>query len=140
MATSYSVFPVSEASVVQWLKDRAIELPGDWEQSRYPTPAEIRLTLDRMPNYQVDYFITKQDWQATISEVKDPEGSIWALLIVLAYAGDENVPHKFYFERGAASVMRDILGNLTAMCGSSLLINNSDLSDTTVIVGPVPNN
>ena len=135
MATSYSVVPTSEAGVVEWLSERGIELPGNWNQSRYPSPAEIRVAMDRMANYQVEYFITQQEWQATISQVEDPKGPIWALLIVLGYAGDESVPHNFCFERGAANVMRDVLDKLAAVCGPLLLVNNSDLTDTKVLTG-----
>lgn len=135
MGTSYTVVPASEAGVAVWLNKRGIDLPGNWAKSRYPSPAEIRSAVDSMANYRIEYFITQHDWQATISQAEDPNGPTWALLVVLGYTGDETMPHQFYFERGAANVMRDVIIKLAAECGPLLLINNSDLSDTILLTG-----
>ncbi|MCI0558325.1 MAG: hypothetical protein MN733_07505 [Nitrososphaera sp.] len=135
MATSYTVVTTSESGVAKWLEGVGLMLPSGSERSRYPTPEEIRSVLQKMSNYRVDYFITDRDWHATISEAAEPETSSWAFLVALDYSGNQTVPHKFYFERGSSSVMKEVLNQLAKVCGPLVLINNSDISDAVVATG-----
>lgn len=129
MANSYTVVTFADQEVNAWLQGLGVSLPNNWNQSRYPTPNEIRSTLDRMMQYRVDYYITRQDWQATIAEKATPD---MALLVVIPFSGDEASPQRFYFERGSVNVMVDVMNQLSSVCGPLALISSSDATDVVV--------
>lgn len=132
MANFYMVMTLSDEANVTWLKSLGHAETADWGRSRYPTPGEIRLVLNRTRKYHVDYNVSGPDWYAKIAELPQLDTGSWALLVVQSFSGDENKPHEFYFERGWRNVMEDIVNLLYEVCGPLALVSSADATDVVI--------
>lgn len=131
MATSYTVLSITNEAL-DWLKKKGVAYSASSQSSRYPSLNEIRNVLDDLKDCTTAYTISTQTWQAVISDDKDR----WTSLVVLDYhgkEGEDDISHKFYFEKGWPNLMERILKELSRICGPFVLMSNADLEPTLII-------
>jgi hypothetical protein len=132
MSIRYTVFPVaSHPDLVEWLKKYNIDLPPLPDNNRYPSPQEIKTTLDNLAGYQVTYDIGLQHWRVHVVSDKSPKRK-WAKLHVADFQGDEQSPHHFWFDQGDPGVNLLILKHLCRICGP--LIMSADANAVPILV------
>ena len=132
MGIRYTVFPVaSHPDLVEWLKKYNIEIPPLPDDNRYPSPQEIKTTLEELAGYQVTYDIDPQHWRAHVVSNESPKRK-WAKLHIADFQGDEQSPHDFWFDQGDPGVNLLILKHLSRMCGP--LIMSADANAVPILV------
>jgi hypothetical protein len=132
MSIRYGVLPVaSHPDLVDWLAKYNIDVPPLPKNNRYPSPQEIKETLDTLTGYQVTYDIDSQHWRAHVVSDKSPKRK-WAKLHVVDFQGDEQSPHDFWFDQGDPGVNLLILKHLSAACGP--LILSADANAVPILV------
>ena len=72
MSILYVIFhPGEPDDLPEWLEATfGITCPSG--QSRFPTPNEVRATLDALEGYTIDYFEGTVNCSATVSDARDP--------------------------------------------------------------------
>jgi hypothetical protein len=121
MSIRYAVLPVaSHPDLVGWLKQYNIDVPSLPDDNRYPSPQEIKTTLDELAGYQITYDIDSQHWCANIVSDESPKRK-WAKLCIADFNGDEQSPHDFWFDQGDPGVNLLILKRLSTICGPLIL-------------------
>ena len=122
----YHVVTLSECmqdpSTLAWLAQSGIFLPGEIPPGRYPSPGEIKSTLDGFPGIRVAYRISTSAWQATVTSRKDVS---WASLVVQDFDGDPDEPRLFYFEGGWDEMITLVTSRLAKICGPLVLLHDS---------------
>ncbi len=132
MGIRYTVLPVaSHPDLVGWLEKYNINVPPLPGNNRYPSPEEIKTTLDNLEGYQVTYDIDSQHWRAHVVSDKSPKRK-WAKLHVADFQGDEQSPHDFWFDQGDPGVNLLILKLLSATCGP--LIMSADANAVPILI------
>jgi hypothetical protein len=126
MSIRYSVLPVaSHPDMVAWLEKYNIDVPSFSENNRYPSPQEIKTTLDDLVDYQVTYDIDAEHWRAHVVSEKSPKRK-WAKLHVVDFQGDEQSPHDFWFDQGDPSTNVTVAQS-DGRCFKSVKIETSKL-------------
>jgi len=104
------------------LASKGYRLQPVLDPARYPTIREIRAVLDALEHTSVTYNIGEFRWSA---DVLMDEGDVVlsdAHLMVVGYKGDEDVPLRFFFEKGVPSLNIRILHRISGICGPLLLL------------------
>ena len=91
------------------------------QASRYPSPNELRTVLDALENCTVHYSVSTNSWVADVAVIDEITPSDSHVMVV-GYRGDENAPHKFFFEKGATDLNLHILYRITKICGPLVLV------------------
>ncbi len=124
MGTSYSPIPMS--IVMQsdqgptLLEARGLTPSAELGDGRFPTPAEIRRTLDEMSDCQWSESLSSRDLEITVAKQDE---SAFAHIWVEDYAlsRKDNEPRQFSFYRGHIELVVEIIKRLSHFCGPFLL-------------------
>jgi hypothetical protein len=124
MSVLYSILPLDE-QVVAWMGEHEVTPPAGWSPGRYPTPAEVRQTLETLEGYRVDYRVTPRSWSAVIEDTAGNSDGRWATIDSIGYAGSDDNPLHIYFSRGWREVIVRITERLTSVCGPLIIVPDS---------------
>ena len=130
MGVHYSPIPLDEFlgsdEATAWLEDYGLRLPESPLPSRYPTASEIRMVIEALADYDVEYSRGDDTWVALVSDRRDPQNGLWASIYVFGDAAEENVPQSFYFERGDPELVARVTERLARYCGPFVLLTNGE--------------
>lgn len=113
---------MQDPATLAWLSHLDLPLPGTAPPGRYPSPEEIRASLESIPGLKIYYFISKNAWEAGVVSRKD---ITWANLAVKKYNGDPDLPHHFCFTAGWDEIITMVASHLITKCGPLVLLPDS---------------
>ena len=113
---------MQDPATLAWLSHLDLPLPGTAPPGRYPSPEEIRASLESIPGLKIYYSISKNAWEAGIVSRKD---ITWANLAVKDYNGDPDLPHHFCFTAGWDEIISMVASHLIRKCGPLILLPDS---------------
>lgn len=96
-------------------------------QSRFPTPNEVRATLDALEGYTVKYDEGTEDWLATVSDARDPTYGPWTS-VRMGKGGDHpqaDTPQPLSFKSGSTELIVHICERLSHRCGPLIIYPDS---------------
>jgi hypothetical protein len=110
---------MQDPASMAWLISMDVPLPGAIPPGAYPTPEEIKRTLDSITGIHVDYLEGQSCWQAAAIHREDVS---WAILAVQDYSGNPAEPHHFGFVAGWDEMILLITSHLVRVCGPLVLL------------------
>jgi hypothetical protein len=113
---------MQDPATLAWLSHLDLPLPGTAPPGRYPTPEEIKASLDSISGLQIFYSVSENAWEASIISRKD---ITWANLAVKDYDGDSAYPHHFCFTAGWDEIILIVASHLVRKCGPLVLLPDS---------------
>ncbi len=113
---------MQDPATVAWLVQSGLTLPSAIPPGRYPTPEEIRTTIDAIPGIVVDYVISNSAWEATVRSRKDVS---WAILALIDYHGQVDAPHHFCFKAGWDEMIELVTVKMARQFGPFVLLPDS---------------
>jgi hypothetical protein len=122
MGVAYNVISAGEVGRHPWaaecLRHYDIVPAASPENSRNPSPQDLRAVLDELPGHAAEYFVGTGNWQASVEAAGG-----WrlfrseTLISVVDFRGDETMPHVFYFDKGDPKLNILIVERLSRLCG-----------------------
>ena len=125
MGVTYFVFPIDQ-EFFDWLKSMDIEIPDNWETSRYPTPNEVFEIIKSFKNMKIDYNQEMSDLKITMRDPKNLHSLDHLMFRIRDFTGEDQalkVPHKIEFHGGAKEIFVDVLEKLSKYCGPLVLVD-----------------
>jgi hypothetical protein len=113
---------MQDPATLAWLSHLDLPLPDTAPPGRYPTPEEIKTSLESISGLQISYSVSENAWEASIISRKD---ITWASLAVKDYDGDPANPHHFCFTAGWDEIILIVASHLVRKCGSLVLLPDS---------------
>lgn len=113
---------MQDPATLAWLAHLDLPLPGTAPPGRYPTPEEIKASLESIPGLKIFYSISINAWEAGIVSRKD---ITWANLAVKDFDGDPDNTHHFCFTAGWDEIITIVASHLVKKCGPLVLLPDS---------------
>lgn len=113
---------MQDPATLAWLAHLDLPLPGTAPPGRYPTPEEIKASLESIPGLKIFYSISINAWEAGIVTRKD---ITWANLAVKDFDGDPDNTHHFCFTAGWDEIITIVASHLVKKCGPLVLLPDS---------------
>lgn len=120
------IFHLGEVDEIpEWLATFGIACPPG--QSRFPTPHEVRATLDALEDCTIDYFEGTEDCAATVTNTTSPDQWPWTSVRTGKAAGDAaaDTPQPLSFKSGSTELIVQICERLTHLCGPLIIYPDS---------------
>jgi hypothetical protein len=100
---------------------------------------ELRTVLDGLSGYTTDYLVSAGNWQASVEATTGfPLLRSKTLVSVVAFQGDEAMPHIFYFEKGDPKLNILIVERLSRLCGPLFIFPDTGAQPLLVTPGVDP--
>jgi hypothetical protein len=143
MGTDYYLIPTSIVGQYPWVLDALNLYSMGWlntsEVGRNPSPVELRAVLDELSDYDVQYSVSENNWQADIRARRGiPLFRPTSLLCVVDYTGDESESHLVCLESGDMYLNLLIAERLSRTCGPLLIIPDTGTLPLLVTPGSDP--
>lgn len=113
---------MQDPATLAWLAHLDLPLPGTAPHGRYPSPEEIKETLENIPGLKASYAVSEKVWEAGIISRQD---ITWANIAVKDFNGDPESHHHFYFRAGWDETILLVTSHLVKICGPLVLLPDS---------------
>ncbi len=128
MGVFYWIVPIDK-KVADYLRGIGASVPHSENDSRNPTPQELRTICGRMTDVKVDFLASpNHSWQIWFEGLNDPGHEPWTLLNIHKFNGNESAPHSIWFEKGWPSLIVRIVHTLAAICGPLVIFPDTGCS------------